>query len=135
MLELYRRLKSDYGYNYYWALKWESRKLGISVEEIEKIVQSYDNLLRETRLIGRQIAELPLTFGEDGTSALNTYIIIFERPPVSMEAVQLLAEDIWPATRCMHEYDCCGHWYSYAPHVEQLGPCTFRITQGTYQNV
>jgi len=136
MLELYRRLNSDYSSNYRWNLSRESRRTGIPVDQIEKILQSYRNLLDETFKIGREDIDLGFVYNdEEGTTGTHSYLFIFESTPVSEEAVQLLADVLYPHTYCTHEYDCCGHWYSSYPRIEKYGDKVYKIRQGRHQNV
>lgn len=136
MLELFRRINNDYSSNYYWAVRWEAKRLGLTPEEVEKILEGFNVMLREVLEQKHAIGNYDPVYDEhDGTTCTRKNVIEFRTPPRSLQAVQVLADYYWPMTYCTHEYDCCAHWYSDWPRVRQISPTVFEVTQRSYQNV
>lgn len=141
MLSVYRNICELRNEGYWSGVRWDaalkklSRSSGLTVPEITDIVWKYDAISREMYSAPCFRTNTKELESDDGTSASFEFFYEFPAPRSVLE-VQILVDEIYPPTRCQHEYDCCGHWYqgSY-PRVEQISPQVFKVRISTYQNV
>lgn len=104
-------------------------------ERLEDYYGEYEAWEKDQEIIVEELSTMSWSYPDD-QEARHTATLV--RTTLSLEEVEEWAKDKWPTYRCMHSYDCCGHWYQGAyPRVLLVDEyySTYLITISRYQNV
>lgn len=85
-------------------------------------------------------------YNEDGDSVVAYYAVRVtwknDEPAPTKDEIDEYVAYSFPATRCHHEYDCCGHWYDgtaywseFSEPWESPDEKTIIVRQHSHQNI